>query len=86
MTLPKKDITKSSAIFSAKTMDTTIGEYIGYQFRGEQVKSDKTKILYSTDGSIISMPLEDMSPLLSLEQLEKEMIYGIDDRSRLVRS
>lgn len=59
MTLPKKDITKSSAIFSAKTMDTTIGEYIGYQFRGEQVKSEKTKILYSTDGSIISMIKKD---------------------------
>jgi acetolactate synthase-1/2/3 large subunit len=38
------------------------------------------------DGSIISMPLEDMSPLLSLEQLENEMLDGIDDRSRLVRS
>ena len=59
MTLPKKDITKSSAIFSAKTMDTSIGEYIGYQFRGEQVKSEKTKILYSTDGSIISMIKKD---------------------------
>jgi acetolactate synthase-1/2/3 large subunit len=31
------------------------------------------------------MPLEDMSPLLSLEELEKEMLDGVDDRSRLVR-
>jgi acetolactate synthase-1/2/3 large subunit len=38
------------------------------------------------DGSMISMPLEDMSPLLSLEQLEKEMLDGVDDRSRLIRN
>jgi HrpA-like RNA helicase len=59
MTLPKKDITKSSAVFSSKISDVEIGEYIGYQYRGEQVKSDKTILLYSTDGSIISMIKKD---------------------------
>jgi pre-mRNA-splicing factor ATP-dependent RNA helicase DHX15/PRP43 len=59
MTLPKKDITKSSAVFSSKISDTEIGEYIGYQYRGEQIKSDKTILLYSTDGSIISMIKKD---------------------------
>ena len=62
VTLPKKDITKSTADFSAKTLDVELGEYVGYQYRGESVKSDKTVLLYSTDGSIISMIFKD--PLL----------------------
>jgi len=32
------------------------------------------------------MPLEDMSPLLSLEQLKAEMIAGIDKISENVRA
>lgn len=59
MTLPKKDITRNASIFSAKTLDIEIGEYVGYQFRGENIKSDKTVLLYSTDGSIISMLKKD---------------------------
>lgn len=62
VTLPKKDITKSTAEFSAKTLDVQLGEYVGYQYRGESVKSDKTCLLYSTDGSVISMIFKD--PLL----------------------
>lgn len=63
MTLPKKIITKKAAEFSAKTLDVELGEQIGYQFRGESLKSFKTILLYSTDGSIISMLKSD--PLLS---------------------
>ena len=62
MTLPKKIITQTTAEFAAKTLDTEIGEYIGYQYRGKQVKSEKTVLLFSTDGSIISMVKKD--PLL----------------------
>lgn len=62
MTLPKKIITQNTAEFAAKTLDTPIGEYVGYQYRGEQVKSSKTILLFSTDGSIISMIKQD--PLL----------------------
>lgn len=62
MTLPKKIITQTTAEFAAKTLDTEIGEYIGYQYRGKQVKSEKTVLLFSTDGSIISMIKKD--PLL----------------------
>jgi HrpA-like RNA helicase len=62
MTLPKKIITQTTAEFAAKTLDTEIGEYIGYQYRGKQVKSNKTILLFSTDGSIISMIKSD--PLL----------------------
>ena len=55
VTLPKKIITKKAAEFSAKILDVEMGEYVGYQFRGENLKSNKTILLYSTDGSIISM-------------------------------
>ena len=55
ITLPKKIITKAAAEFSAKTLDIQLGEYVGYQFRGENNKSANTVLLYSTDGSIISM-------------------------------
>lgn len=55
MTLPKKLITKATAEFAAKTLDVEIGEYVGYQYRGESVKSKETKLLYSTDGSIVAM-------------------------------
>ena len=55
VTLPKKIITQYAAEFSAKTLDVTLGEQVGYQFKGEAVKSAKTILLYSTDGSIISM-------------------------------
>lgn len=62
MTLPKKIITKKAAEFSAKTLDVKLGEQVGFQFRGENLKSIKTKLLYSTDGSLISMLRSD--PLL----------------------
>ena len=55
ITLPKKIITKIAAEFSAKTLDVPLGEYVGYQFRGENNKSKNSVLLYSTDGSIISM-------------------------------
>lgn len=37
------------------------------------------------DGSIVSMPLEDMSPLLPLEELEREMIVDLTPASRDAR-
>lgn len=55
MTLPKKIITKKAAEFAAKTLDVELGEQVGYQFRGDNLKSNKTILLYSTDGSVISM-------------------------------
>jgi HrpA-like RNA helicase len=62
ITLPKKIITKKAAEYAAKTLDVNLGEQIGYQFRGDNLKSKKTILLYSTDGSIISMLKSD--PLL----------------------
>ncbi len=62
VTLPKKIITKKAAEFSAKTLDVKLGEYVGFQYKGENNKSKNTVLLYSTDGSIISMIKND--PLL----------------------
>ena len=55
MTLPKKIITKKAAEFAAKTLDVELGEQVGYQFRGESLKSKKSTLIYTTDGSVISM-------------------------------
>ena len=38
------------------------------------------------DGAIVSMPLEDMSPLLPLKELESEMLTPILEESRRARS
>ena len=77
-------------ITSAKQLASSFGKsgprLLNVHLKSDEVLSPKVAAMPQPDGSIISMPLEDMSPLLSLEQLEKEMIYGIDDRSRLVRS
>jgi pre-mRNA-splicing factor ATP-dependent RNA helicase DHX15/PRP43 len=62
ITLPKKIITKKAAEYSALTLDVELGNQVGYQFRGENIKSRNTNLLYSTDGSIISQIKSD--PLL----------------------
>jgi acetolactate synthase-1/2/3 large subunit len=59
---------------------------LNVHLKSDEALSPKVAAMPQPDGSIISMPLEDMSPLLSLEELENEMIDGVDDRSRLVRS
>ena len=45
------------------------------------VLSPKVSAMPQADGSIISMPLEDMSPLLSREVLRKEMIVPLHPAS-----
>lgn len=56
MTLPKQLIAKSSAEFSSLMADVELGSYIGYQYKGSpsNAKSDKTRILYATDGTIMA--------------------------------
>ena len=46
-----------------------------------EVLIPKVSAIPNADGSIISMPLEDMSPLLSIETLKKEMIIEISKAS-----
>ncbi len=46
----------------------------------------KVAALPQADGSMLSMPLEDMSPLLSLEQLQSEMLIPLAEASIKARS
>ena len=46
----------------------------------------KVSAMPQPDGSMVSMPMEDMSPLLSLEVLTKEMIIPLTGESRSITS
>jgi HrpA-like RNA helicase len=63
-TIPKRIITKEAAMFAAETLDVRIGEEVGYYYQGESRQSNKTKLLYSTTGSLISK-LTGSDPLLN---------------------
>ncbi len=49
--------------------------------QNDEVLSPKCAAIPQPDGSILSMPLEDMSPLLPLERLKAEMLINLDSRS-----
>ncbi|EJN40970.1 VVI8 helicase [Acanthamoeba polyphaga mimivirus] len=65
MTLPKRIITLSAAIFSAKVSDVKLGESIGYAYKGsdKSMYNDQNKIIYVTDGIFVMEYVRD--PLLS---------------------
>ncbi len=50
----------------------------------DEALSPKVSALPQADGSIVSMPLEDMSPLLPRDVLRKEMIIGLHPASEKV--
>lgn len=64
ITLPKQLIAKSAATYAAATLDVKLGEEVGYKFKGSpsDSSSDKTKMLYASDGTIVQKLLKD--PLL----------------------
>ena len=58
--LPKQILAKSSAIYAAKTMDVEVGQEIGFKHRGEKnYDKEKTLLLYTTDGTLVSMLMTD---------------------------
>lgn len=61
ISLPKQMVTESAAEFAAKCLDVKLGEEVGYKFRGSNKKaiSDKTKLLYATDGTIVAKLMND---------------------------
>lgn len=63
-TIPKRLIAKSTAERDAKWMDSKIGEYVGYYFKGANKTSDQTKLLFTTTGSLLSRMTGD-DPYLS---------------------
>jgi acetolactate synthase-1/2/3 large subunit len=77
-------------VTSASQLEKSFGKngprLLNVRLKSDEVLSPKVAAMPQPDGSIISMPLEDMSPLLSLDELEKEMLDGVDERSRLIRN
>lgn len=53
--------------------------------QANEVLSPKVAALPQADGSMLSMPLEDMSPLLSLAVLEQEMLYPLTAASLVAK-
>jgi acetolactate synthase-1/2/3 large subunit len=58
---------------------------VNVHLQTDEVLSPKVAAMPQSDGSIISMPLEDMSPLLTIEELKAEMLVGLDPNSEKVR-
>jgi len=54
---------------------------INVNLKSEEVLSPKVAVMPQKDGSMISMPLEDMSPLLSMETLQQEMLVPLAEQS-----
>jgi len=56
MTNPKIITTEENAIYGAKTLDVVLGEEVGYKYKGspKKVISDKTKLIYLTDGLLLA--------------------------------
>jgi acetolactate synthase-1/2/3 large subunit len=52
---------------------------------GNETLAPKAAAIPQADGSMISMPLEDMSPLLSLDQLQQEMTEPLHPASLAAR-
>jgi acetolactate synthase-1/2/3 large subunit len=50
----------------------------------EQLFAPKLSVAIQGDGSLVSPPLEDLSPLLPREELEEMMTVGLHDKSRLL--
>lgn len=65
VTLPKRKIALSAATYAAVTLDVTLGNEIGYAFKGspKDMNKETNKILYMTDGFLVMKFIED--PLLN---------------------
>jgi acetolactate synthase-1/2/3 large subunit len=51
----------------------------------EQLFVPKLSVAQAQNGSLVSPPLEDLSPLLPLNTLERLMLVGIHEKSRSLR-
>ncbi len=55
ITMPKKKICRDSANTTSTWTSVKLGEEIGYYYKGDRTVSDKTKLFYTTAGSLISL-------------------------------
>ncbi len=84
MGLAAQDI--NTVVQLKKSFESIGPRVLNVHLMSDEVLSPKVAAMPQPDGSIISMPLEDMSPLLTLEQLKAEMLVGIDPNSEKVRA
>ena len=54
--------------------------------KSDDVLWPKSAAIPQKNGSMLSMPLEDMSPLLSRDQLRAEMLYPLDPVSEKIKN
>jgi acetolactate synthase-1/2/3 large subunit len=54
---------------------------VDIHLKANEILTPKVSAILQPDGSILSMPLEDMSPLLPIEVLKKEMIVELSEAS-----
>jgi acetolactate synthase I/II/III large subunit len=59
---------------------------LDFRLVADEALSPKVSALPQADGSILSMPLEDMSPLLPLEVMQKEMLIPLLPQSKAARA
>ena len=69
------EVSLQQAIADSEKQDGPV--IIDVRLCSDEALSPKVAALPQKDGSMLSMPLEDMSPLLSLEQLQKEMVVEL---------
>ncbi len=55
ITMPKKKICRDSANTTALWTSVKLGDEIGYYYKGDRKVNDKTKLFYTTAGSLISL-------------------------------
>lgn len=56
VSLPKREITRSTAEYASNTMDVELGQEIGFVHKGSdpKMRSDANKLVYMTDGVLVS--------------------------------
>lgn len=79
-----------TTVAELSTLSQILGEsgpmIVDARLTPNEALSPKVAALPQADGSMLSMPMEDMSPLLTLETLKKEMLIPLTDASlRCVR-
>lgn len=68
-----------------RALDSPGPKLVEVQLIHDETLAPKVAALPQPDGSMLSMPLEDMSPLLPLEQLQAEMLVPLDPASIAAR-
>lgn len=81
--LPAKRISNPSELLPELTQafETNGPCVVEVCLQNDEVLAPKCAAIPQPNGSMLSMPLEDMSPLLSLHKLKEEMIVELDARS-----